>query len=288
MRLETCRPTLSNLLAVTGEVSPKIQDRVQIAHQSIAPIAAATLTKTSAAPVPAKTSEWARKLLNFQPSAKQAEVLDVNAKYLMLCCNRQWGKTTTVAIKALHLALTVPNQTIVIISRTKLQAGLLTEKATEFCIALGYPKRRVLGHEFSLKFDNGSRIVAVPHTQDTSLGRTANVLVVDEAAQVKDEVYFSVSPFVARTHGKIWLLSTPSRQAGFFYNYWHDESTQWRRVFSNITDCPEIDADFLEMQRRADPIRYQQDFLCEFVQPANRLCNREFARSILRKPDRHN
>lgn len=234
---------------------------------------------------PPKPSEWAKTLLDFEPSPKQAEVLDVDAKYLMLCCNRQWGKTTTVAIKVLHRALHVPNQTIVIISRTKLQAGILIEKANDFAIRLGYRTRRVLGHQYSLKFPNGSRIIAVPHTQDTSLGRTANVLVVDEAAQVKDEVYFSVSPFVARTHGAIWLLSTPSRQAGFFYNYWHDEAVKWHRVFSNITDCPEIDPDFLEMQRRADPIKYQQDFLCQFVQPANRLCSREFVRSMLRKKE---
>ena len=37
-----------------------------------------------------KTSEWAEKLLNFVPSAKQAEVMDSDARYLIPCCNRQW------------------------------------------------------------------------------------------------------------------------------------------------------------------------------------------------------
>lgn len=236
-----------------------------------------------AAEVPAtKVSEWAGTALKFEPSAKQAEVLDADAKYLMLCCNRQWGKTTTIAIKALHRALSRPNQSIVVISRTKEQAGLLIETATQCVVTMGLPVRRVLGRPFSLKLPNASRIVAVPHTQDTSLGRTAHVLIVDEAAQVKDEVFFSVSPFVARTHGSLWLLSTPSRQAGFFYNYWHDQTSDWHRIFSNIADCPEIDPQFLEMQRRANPVKFKQDFLCEFVQPANRLCTREFVRSILR------
>ena len=72
-----------------------------------------------------KTSEWAEKMLNFVPSPKQAEVLDSDARYLILCCNRQWGKTTTIALKALHRALTIPDQTIVILSRSKLQAGIL-------------------------------------------------------------------------------------------------------------------------------------------------------------------
>ena len=91
--------------------------------------------------------------------------------------------------------------------------------------------------------------------------------------------------FVARTHGRIWLLSTPSRQSGFFYNYWNDKTRDWTRIFSNVHDCPEIDQQFLELQRRVNPIKFQQDFLCEFVQPANRLCSREFVRSILHPKD---
>lgn len=234
------------------------------------------------APPPAP-SQWAAAMLDFHPSPKQAQVLDSSAKYLMLCCNRQWGKTTTVAVKVLHRALHTPNQSIVVISRTKVQAGLLIEKAGEFALRLGCRTRRVLGLPYSLQLPNGSRIVAVPHTQDTSLGRTADVLVVDEAAQVKDEVYFSVSPSVGRSHGAIWLLSTPSRQAGFFYNYWHDEAPHWHRIFSNVEDCPEIDPGFLQLQQRADPAGYQQDFLCRFLPPSGQLCSREFVRSMLRR-----
>jgi hypothetical protein len=189
---------------------------------------------------------------------------------MILCCNRQWGKTTTIALKALHHAITVSDQSIVIIARTKLQAGILIDRACNFAAVLGYKIKRALGHQFSLKLPNGSKIFAVAHTADTSLGNTANILIVDEAALVKDHVYFSVSPFVGRTHGAIWLLSTPRRQAGFFYNIWHNEDSRWHKVFSTVKDCPEIDPDFLEMQKRADEIKYRQDFLCEFLQPADR------------------
>ena len=57
----------------------------------------------------------------------------------MLCCNRQRGKTTTIALKSLHRALTIPNQSV--------RPGLKI--------------RRVLGHQFSLKLDNGSQTFAV-------------------------------------------------------------------------------------------------------------------------------
>ena len=228
------------------------------------------------------TSEWAKTALNFQPAAKQAEVLDTDAKYLILCCNRQWGKTTTIAVKALHHALTTPDQTIVILSRTKHQAAILINKATVFTRRLNIRLRRVMGFEYSIQLPNGSNIIAVAHSGDTSIGNSANVLIVDEAALVKDGVYWSVSGSVSRTHGKIWLMSTPRRQAGFFYNIWHDQHQKWTRIFSDVNDCPEIDPDYLEMQKAADPIRYRQDFLCEFIQPADRLTNRDQIQRMFR------
>jgi len=230
-----------------------------------------------------KPSEWAKSALNFTPSLKQAEVLDSDARYLILCCNRQWGKTTTIALKALHRAITIPDQTIVIISRTKIQAGILIERAGLFAVRLGLNIRRVLGRQFSLKLANGSQIFAVAHTTDTSVGPTADVLIVDEAALVKDQVYFSVSPFTARTYGAIWLMSTPRRPAGFFYNIWRgQEDSRWHKVFSTVVDCPDIDPEFLAMQKKIDEIKYGQDFLCEFLQPADRLFTVEMIDNMLK------
>ena len=240
-------------------------------------VAAEVCPKTENQPEeqPLKTSEWAEKMLAFKPSATQAQVLDIDAKYMILCCNRQWGKTTTIALKALHRALTIKNQSIVIISRTKLQAAILIDRACNFAATLGIKIRRALGQQFSLKLPNGSSIFAVAHSQDTSVGNTANVLIVDEAALVKDQVYATVSPFVGRTHGRIWLMSTPRRQTGFFYNIWHGKDPRWTKIFSTIKDCPEIDPDFLAMQKALDPIKYRQDFDCEFIQPAGRLIDRD-------------
>jgi hypothetical protein len=198
-------------------------------------------------------------------------VLDAQDRFLILCCHRQWGKTTTIAVKALHHALSHPDRTIIIVSRTRTQAGILIDRAATLLAPLGLRPRRVLGHPFSLRFPNGSRIFAVAHSRETAVGNTAHVLIVDEAALVQDNVYWAVSPFVARTKGALWLLSTPRRQAGFFSNIWHSADPAWRRIFSSIHDGVPIDEAFLEMQRTADPIGFRQDFLCEFVQPAGRL-----------------
>jgi len=220
--------------------------------------------------------------LQFHAEPKQKEVLDSASKYLILCCNRQWGKTTTIAIKALHHAITKQDQTIVILSRTKGQAAILIQRAGIFAGRLNLKTRRVMGFPYSLQLPNGSNIIAVAHSGDTSVGNTANVLIVDEAALVQDAVYWYVSASVSRTHGKIWIMSTPRRQAGFFYNIWHDNTPKWHRIFSDVTDCPDIDQEYLEMQKASDIIRYRQDFLCEFIQPADRLTDMETIQKMLR------
>jgi hypothetical protein len=76
-------------------------------------------------------------------------------------------------------------------------------------------------------------------------------------------------------------MSTPRRQAGFFYNIWKGKDPAWHRIFSTIKDCPDIDPQFLEMQRRSNEIKYRQDFECEFLQPADRFFTEEMIDSIL-------
>jgi hypothetical protein len=230
---------------------------------------------------PVPVSRWAVDQLGFHPSARQAEVLDSAERYLILCCNRQWGKSTAIAVKALHFAVHSPDRSVVVISRTKFQAGLLIQKLVRFAARLGFPVRRAFGERHSFLLPNGSYVMAVPHNADTSAGNTADVLVIDEAALVSDEVFASATPFMGRTKGSIWLLSTPRRQVGFFYNLWHDRDRRWRRVLSTVDDCPDIDRDFLRMQESLDPVRFRQDFYCEFIQPANRVIARQPIESMI-------
>jgi hypothetical protein len=226
-------------------------------------------------------SRWASDRLGFLPSARQTELLDASDRFLILCCNRQWGKSTAIAVKALHFAVHSPDRSVVVISRTKFQAGLLIQKLVRFAARLGFPVRRAFGERHSFLLPNGSYILAVPHNADTSAGNTADVLIIDEAALVSDEVFASATPFMGRTKGSIWLLSTPRRQVGFFYNLWHSGDRRWRRILSTVDDCPDIDRDFLRMQQALDPVRFRQDFYCEFIQPANRVISRQPVQSMI-------
>ena len=54
-------------------------------------------------------SEFAREKLGFEADEKQRMVLDSTAKTGILNCSRQWGKSTVMAVKAVHRAWTRRN-----------------------------------------------------------------------------------------------------------------------------------------------------------------------------------
>lgn len=236
--------------------------------------AAPACPKTKKTSLP-KPSEWAEKNFNFKPTPIQKQVLDNPTKRLILCCNRQWGKSTVIAIKALHHAIQHPNCNIVVVSRSENQGGELIAKVRTFALMQGLPDRRVRGYVHSLALPNGARIYAIAHSTETGPSRSADVLIYDEAALVRDAVFSVTLPFLAHSGGAIWLLSTPRGQTGFFYNFWHDNDPQWTRIHSTVDDCPAITPEFLELHRRGAPDLFRQEFYCEFRPAAGRLVHRE-------------
>ena len=218
---------------------------------------------------------WARAALNFEAEPKQAEVLNHHAHRLILCCPRQWGKSTIVAIKALHYALNNPKSEILVLSDSEDHAGIIVEKIGAYAAAIEIPRRRAHGKRYSLELPNGSRIFAVAHNYSSGVGYTANIVIVDEAALVEDQVLSYVSRVLTRTNGRLWLIGTPRGQTGLFYAIWHDKSLNWHRVKATIEDAPYADAAFISEQKSLFPGSFRQDFYCEFVQPPGRLLSRD-------------
>lgn len=115
--------------------------------------------------------------IDFVPDDAQARVLNSDARRVLLCCSRQFGKSTTAALLAARTALATPKATIVCVSPTLRQSGELIRKVREF---LG-----IQSSGLNLQLPNGSRILAAPARQATVRGYSAvNLLIVDEAAQV--------------------------------------------------------------------------------------------------------
>ena len=98
-------------------------------------------------------------------------------------------------------------------------------------------------------FKNGSRIVALPGTEETVRGFSGvRLLVVDEAARVDDPLYFSIRPMLAVSGGRMVCLTTPFGKRGFFYEEWTGDGP-WDRIKVTARECPRISEKFLEEER---------------------------------------
>lgn len=73
--------------------------------------------------------------------------------------------------------------------------------------------------ELGWQLAGGSRIVFLPGHEANVCGVSGcTLLVVDEAARVRDALYKSLRPMLATTNGRTWLMSTPFGKRGLFWD----------------------------------------------------------------------
>ena len=207
---------------------------------------------------------FARTRLGFEPDAKQTEVLESNAKRGILNCSRQWGKSTVTAAKAVHHAYTRPGCTVLVASPSERQSSEFLRKAAAMVRRLKIRPRGDGDNAVSLLFPNGSRIIGLPGTHETSRGFSASLILIDEASRVKDDVYDALRPMLAVENGDLWMMSTPAGQHGFFYETWAGNE-DWFRMSVKATECPRIKPWFLEGERAGMVSSvFEQEYMCCF------------------------
>jgi len=222
-----------------------------------APTASAVLAQ---APGP---TEWASQTLGFDADPHQSQVLDSTHRRILVNCCRQWGKSTTAAIRALYHATHNPKSEIIIIAPTQRQSSELLRKINDFS---GASARSDGTNRYSLRFPNGARIVALPGKRDNIRGFSkVSLLIIDEAAWVPDMLYYAVRPFLAASpDASLLIMSTPNGDSGFFYQTWSSEQ-RWLRIAVPATECTRIKPEYLEEERLALSEHYfSQEYLCEF------------------------
>jgi hypothetical protein len=238
----------------------------------------------------------------LDPDPWQRELLECDDPRVLVLCSRQAGKSRAAASLALLTALIEPPATVLIISRAMRQSVELFRKVKENYRALRFPAKRlqhfrptpvkvldqqdeqplVLGageqiiqeSVLQLELRNGSRIISLPGVPDTIVGYSAiDLLLIDEAARVPDELYRSVRPMLAVSQGRLVALSTPKGKRGWFYeeNAKYEralalrQKPKWKRFRVNADSIPRIDPEFLEEEREALGKRwYRQEYLTSF------------------------
>src|SRR5450432_2953814 len=109
--------------------------------------------------------------LTWTPDPKQALVLSANSQRVILNCARQWGKTTVAATKIVHVAVTRPHSTVLIVAENLKQTAWVFQKIDRFLTELGITPRR---EKHSRTLPNGSTILGIAAREEAVRSYTAD------------------------------------------------------------------------------------------------------------------
>ncbi|MHB1424903.1 MAG: terminase large subunit domain-containing protein [Gemmataceae bacterium] len=187
----------------------------------------------------------------IMPDPWQRMLLLSNDRQILLNCSRQSGKSTVVSALALHTALFTAGALVLLLSPSQRQSTEIFRKVIDAYKALGKPLPARQQTQLRLELTNGSRVLCLPGREGTirSFGGV-NLLVLDEAARIPDDLYRSVRPMLAVSQGRLIALSTPFGQRGWFWQEWESDGP-WKKIRISWRDCPRITPQFIAEETRA-------------------------------------
>jgi hypothetical protein len=201
----------------------------------------------------------------IEPDPWQRDILLSQERYLLLNCCRQAGKSTVSSALALHQALFHANATILLLSPGLRQSMELFHKVLANYRGIGRPVAAASESQRTLALVNGSRIVCLPGKEETIRGYSPDLLVIDEAARVPDDLYKSVRPMLAVSRGRLVALSTPFGQRGWFFDEWQGQGP-WKKIQVPWNKCGRISPEFIAEERRALGEGWvNQEYCCLFT-----------------------
>lgn len=201
----------------------------------------------------------------IEPYEWQIDALRSNAPRECWVVGRQCGKSTAGSLLAVHTAIYRPRSTTLLVSPGQRQSGELFAKAKHLYRLLGKPAGAVSDAATMLETESGSRIIAVPGGTGGATVRaySADLVLVDEAAQVDDATWTAVRPMVAATGGRIILLSTPWGREGFFAEAATGVTTGW--VVRRISAEDILEPAFLASERASmSAADYEREYWTSF------------------------
>lgn len=186
--------------------------------------------------------------------------------------SRQLGLSTVCAAFAVWMAIFQKDKSILVIA-TKLATAQNFIKKCQV-ILQNLPKWLLLPRfepsKQQITFSNGSQIKAVPTSDDAGRSEALSLLIIDEAAFIRDfdEIWAGLSPTFS-TGGNAIILSTPNGVGGQYYSLW-TEAEAGVNGFNPIRimwhQHPEHDQEWFDKETRNLPKKkIAQEYLCDFI-----------------------
>lgn len=208
----------------------------------------------------------------------QLEVARSDARFRVICAGRQVGKSSVLAVIALFEAFTRRNILVLIVSAGETASRRLLEECAALASASDLLRGSVLDEtKGTLTLSNGSRVLSVPASERQIRGWAVDLLIVDEAAFVAEEVWSAAEPaIIARPGSRVVLTSTPFGTDHFFRRLWSRgmsspdgmyRSWHWPSSMSPLMDAVLLE----EIRQHGSPITFAREYLAEWADASGAL-----------------
>jgi hypothetical protein len=219
----------------------------------------------------------------------------IDHRFTIVVKGRQLGLSTLVAAYSVWLALFHKDKNILIIA-TKLGVAQNFIKKSKTIIA-NLPEWMVLSpivtnNRQLLELANGSSIKAIPTSDDAGRSEALSLLIVDEAAFVRDfdTLWTGLYPTLS-TGGRAIILSTPNGVGGQYYKLFTDAEAglnEFKAIRLNWDVHPERDQAWFDKETRNLTQReIAQEYLCDFAASGETFLGDsdiEWLRNLVRSP----
>lgn len=214
-------------------------------------------------------------LIPFEMFPFQEDCVDefIEHRFNIVVKSRQLGLSTLVAAYAVWMALFQKEKNILIIATKLSVAQNFINKVKTMIKSL--PSWMLLAeivedNKQKIKFSHGSEIKAVPTSEDAGRSEALSLLIVDEAAFVRnfDTIWTGIYPTIS-TGGRVIILSTPNGIGGQYHKLYVDAEAglnEFNAINLPWSVHPERDNDWFEKTtKNLNKRQIAQEYLCDFA-----------------------
>lgn len=216
-----------------------------------------------------------RGLIPFEMFPFQEDCVDefIEHRFNIVVKSRQLGLSTLVAAYAVWMAIFQKEKNILIIATKLSVAQNFINKVKTMIKSL--PSWMLLAeivedNKQKIKFSHGSEIKAVPTSEDAGRSEALSLLIVDEAAFVRnfDTIWTGIYPTIS-TGGRVIILSTPNGIGGQYHKLYVDAEAglnEFNPINLPWSVHPERDNDWFEKTtKNLNKRQIAQEYLCDFA-----------------------
>jgi hypothetical protein len=186
---------------------------------------------------------------------------------------RRTGKSSAASVLALAKLLEPGKQVIVVAPDYNL-SSIIWDYTTELIQVFGIETKRLNLKDRVVRLINDSTFRLLSANNRSSLvGRAAHLLIVDEAAIIPDDEYFTrdLRPALSTYKGsRALFISTPRGKQNYLYNYWlrgeDPNYSEWGSGLYPWHVNPALRQDDIDDAKRTlPPTIFQQEYYCEWT-----------------------